>query len=63
MPLQPLPRECIPCPVNANTRDESVRDERILHESGFVAAMDGNLSVGLDDVRIPITWMGAARQR
>ena len=36
-------------------RDEIVRYGRMLHERCFVAAMDGNLSVRLDDDRILVT--------
>jgi L-fuculose-phosphate aldolase len=36
-------------------REEIVRYGRMLHERGFVAAMDGNLSVRLDDERILVT--------
>ena len=36
-------------------REEIVRYGRMLHERGFVAAMDGNLSVRLDDKRILVT--------
>ncbi len=36
-------------------RDEIVRYGRMLHERGFVAAMDGNLSVRLDEKRLLVT--------
>src|SRR5260370_16242208 len=36
-------------------REEIVRYGRMLHERGFVAAMDGNLSVRLDSERILVT--------
>jgi len=36
-------------------REEIVRYGRMLHQRGFVAAMDGNLSVRLDDERILVT--------
>ncbi len=36
-------------------REEIVRYGRMLHERGFVAAMDGNLSVRLSDRRILVT--------
>ena len=36
-------------------REEIVRYGRMLHKRGFVAAMDGNLSVRLDDERILVT--------
>src|ERR1700722_20408102 len=36
-------------------REEIVRYGRMLHERGFVAAMDGNLSVRLDRERILVT--------
>src|SRR5947209_11461766 len=36
-------------------REEIVRYGRMLHDRGFVAAMDGNLSVRLDKNRILVT--------
>jgi L-fuculose-phosphate aldolase len=42
-------------PVERKHREEIVRYGRMLHERGFVAAMDGNLSVRLDDDRILVT--------
>lgn len=36
-------------------RDEIVRYGRMLHDRGFVAAMDGNLSVRLDEKRLLVT--------
>ena len=46
-------------PVNMPTerkyREEIVRYGRMLHEHGFVAAMDGNLSVRLGDDRVLVT--------
>jgi L-fuculose-phosphate aldolase len=36
-------------------REEIVRYGRMLHDRGFVAAMDGNLSVRLDEKRILVT--------
>jgi L-fuculose-phosphate aldolase len=36
-------------------REDIVRYGRMLHERGFVAAMDGNLSVRLDRERILVT--------
>src|SRR4029077_5704705 len=36
-------------------REEIVRYGRMLHQRGFVAAMDGNLSVRLDRERILVT--------
>jgi L-fuculose-phosphate aldolase len=36
-------------------REEIVRYGRMLHQQGFVAAMDGNLSVRLKDDRILVT--------
>jgi len=38
-----------------NYREEIVRYGRMLHERGFVAAMDGNLSVRLKDDRVLVT--------
>ena len=45
----------IPWPANANIGSEIVRYGRMLHERGFVAATDGNLSVRLDENRILAT--------
>jgi L-fuculose-phosphate aldolase len=42
-------------PSERKYRDEIVRYGRMLHERGFVAAMDGNLSVRLRDNRILVT--------
>ncbi len=44
-----------PMPQERKHREEIVRYGRMLHERGFVAAMDGNLSVRLDDDRILVT--------
>ena len=42
-------------PEERKHRDEIVRYGRMLHDRGFVAAMDGNLSVRLNDDRILVT--------
>ncbi len=42
-------------PSERKYREEIVRYGRMLHERGFVAAMDGNLSVRLDQERILVT--------
>jgi L-fuculose-phosphate aldolase len=42
-------------PSERKHREEIVRYGRMLHERGFVAAMDGNLSVRLPDQRILVT--------
>jgi len=42
-------------PTERKHREEIVRYGRMLHERGFVAAMDGNLSVRLKDDRILVT--------
>jgi L-fuculose-phosphate aldolase len=42
-------------PAERKHREEIVRYGRMLHERCFVAAMDGNLSVRLDDNRILVT--------
>src|ERR1700751_1194046 len=42
-------------PTERKHREEIVRYGRMLHERGFVAAMDGNLSVRLDKNRILVT--------
>jgi L-fuculose-phosphate aldolase len=42
-------------PAERKFREEIVRYGRMLHERGFVAAMDGNLSVRLKDDRILVT--------
>jgi L-fuculose-phosphate aldolase len=44
-----------PMPTERKHREEIVRYGRMLHERGFVAAMDGNLSVRLGDNRILVT--------
>jgi len=42
-------------PTERKHREEIVRYGRMVHERGLVAAMDGNLSVRLDDDRILVT--------
>ena len=42
-------------PTERKYREEIVRYGRMLHERGFVVAMDGNLSVRLKDDRILVT--------
>src|SRR4051794_7742847 len=42
-------------PTERKHREDIVRYGRILHERGFVAAMDGNLSVRLKDDRVLVT--------
>ena len=42
-------------PAERKYREEIVRYGRMLHDRGFVAAMDGNLSVRLNDDRILVT--------
>jgi L-fuculose-phosphate aldolase len=42
-------------PAERKFRDQIVRYGRMLHESGFVAAMDGNLSIRLQRDRILVT--------
>ena len=42
-------------PSERKHREEIVRYGRMLHDRGFVAAMDGNLSVRLDNERILVT--------
>jgi L-fuculose-phosphate aldolase len=42
-------------PVDRPFREQIVRFGRMLHERGFVAATDGNLSVRLDENRILVT--------
>ena len=41
--------------VDRPSREQIVRFGRMLHERGFVAATDGNLSVRLDENRILVT--------
>jgi L-fuculose-phosphate aldolase len=50
-----LPRESISMSAERKHREDIVRYGRMLHERGFVAAMDGNLSVRLDRERILVT--------
>jgi L-fuculose-phosphate aldolase len=45
----------VPMGMERKYREEIVRFGRMLHERGFVAAMDGNLSVRLDSKRILVT--------
>jgi L-fuculose-phosphate aldolase len=42
-------------------REEIVRYGRMLHARGFVAAMDGNLSVRLDNTRLLVTPTGVSK--
>lgn len=42
-------------------REEIVRYGRMLHARGFVAAMDGNLSVRLDSTRLLVTPTGVSK--
>src|ERR1700685_3663049 len=42
-------------PAERKHREEIVRYGRMLHDRGFVAAMDGNLSARLDEKRILVT--------
>jgi|HubBroStandDraft_1064217.scaffolds.fasta_scaffold316772_2 L-fuculose-phosphate aldolase len=51
----PLPRREYSMSAERKHREEIVRYGRMLHERGFVAAMDGNLSVRLDSGRILVT--------
>jgi L-fuculose-phosphate aldolase len=51
--LSSLPR--LGMPTERKHREEIVRYGRMLHERGFVAAMDGNLSVRLTGGRILVT--------
>src|ERR1700739_762156 len=51
--LSSLPR--LGMPTERKHREELVRYGRMLHERGFVAAMDGNLSVRLQRERILVT--------
>jgi L-fuculose-phosphate aldolase len=50
-----LPAACDSMPSERQYRKEIVRFGRMLHERGFVAATDGNLSVRLDHRRILVT--------
>ena len=54
-PLFVTPLREYPMSVERKYREEIVRYGRMLHERGFVAAMDGNLSVRLDRDRILVT--------
>jgi L-fuculose-phosphate aldolase len=49
-----LPRR-VCMPTERKHREEIVRYGRMLHQRSFVAAMDGNLSVRLDDDRVLVT--------
>jgi L-fuculose-phosphate aldolase len=48
-------------PTERKHREEIVRYGRMLHERGFVAAMDGNLSVRLKDDQILVTPTGLSK--
>ena len=48
-------------PTERKHREEIVRYGRTLHEKGFVAAMDGNLSVRLKEDRILVTPTGLSK--
>ena len=48
-------------PTERKHREEIVRYGRMLHEKGFVAAMDGNLSVMLKQDRILVTPTGLSK--
>jgi L-fuculose-phosphate aldolase len=48
-------------PTERKHREEIVRYGRMLHEKGFVAAMDGNLSVRLKQDRILVTPTGLSK--
>ena len=48
-------------PTERKHREEIVRYGRMLHEKGFVAAMDGNLSVKLKQDRILVTPTGLSK--
>ncbi|HZQ95023.1 MAG TPA: class II aldolase/adducin family protein [Candidatus Sulfotelmatobacter sp.] len=48
-------------PTERKHREEIVRYGRMLHEKGFVAAMDGNLSVRLAPNRILVTPTGLSK--
>ncbi len=48
-------------PTERKFREEIVRYGRMVHEKGFVAAMDGNLSVRLKDDRILVTPTGLSK--
>lgn len=46
---------------DSQSRKEIVRLGKILHERGFIAACDGNLSVRLDDNRVLVTPTGMSK--
>jgi L-fuculose-phosphate aldolase len=48
-------------PTERKHREEIVRYGRMLHEKGYVAAMDGNLSVRLKQDRILVTPTGVSK--
>src|SRR6202049_2245653 len=49
------PREDFPIASDRNHRQAIVQFGRLLHENGFVAATDGNLSVRLDETHLLVT--------
>src|SRR3984957_1862455 len=56
-----FPRERISMSAERKHRAEIVCYGRMLHERGFVAAMDGNLSVRLDEDKILVTPTGVSK--
>ena len=48
-------------PTERKHREEIVRYGRMVHDKGFVAAMDGNLSVRLTEERILVTPTGLSK--
>ncbi|MFL6443858.1 MAG: class II aldolase/adducin family protein, partial [Candidatus Sulfotelmatobacter sp.] len=48
-------------PTERKHREEIVRYVRMVHDKGFVAAMDGNLSVRLTEERILVTPTGLSK--
>ena len=55
LPLFVTPPKRVSMSAERKHREEIVRYGRMLHQRGFVAAMDGNLSVRLDEDRILVT--------
>ena len=49
------------CPSEAELRGDIVRFCKLLHEKGFLAANDGNVSARLEDGRILVTPTGVAK--
>ena len=60
-PLSQANHARVDMPTERKHREEIVHYGRMLHEKGFVAAMDGNLSVRLEGDRVLVTPTGVSK--